>query len=207
MNCHNKIIILDYTFPRSFELSSREKKTEKENKNRNKIAIWTLKGLALYCLCCVLCPIACACPCVYIYPHFRPVNSTASIPPHKHSSTDYQRISLFLLLVKAYKAVLLLRLTPPTHPTQHKPSPPSPHSSSPFETLHIQPIMSTRAPTSSTQRSRAEQLVALPSLSCALSSLPQATSINNVAIHASTLAQRNAESEAKVRSRAEGANG
>lgn len=62
--------------------------------------------------------------------------------------------------------------------------------------------MSARAhsSTASTQRSRAEQLVALPSLSCALSSLPQAKSISNVAIHQSTLAHRNADSEAKVRS-------
>ncbi|KAJ3481485.1 hypothetical protein NLI96_g7636 [Meripilus lineatus] len=45
-----------------------------------------------------------------------------------------------------------------------------------------------------------EQIIALPSLSCALSALPQAKSVDSVALHpASMSAQRAAESEAKLR--------
>lgn len=50
----------------------------------------------------------------------------------------------------------------------------------------------------STSASRAEHLVALPSLSCALSSLPQAKSLDQLSLHPSSLAHRAAESEAKV---------
>ena len=47
---------------------------------------------------------------------------------------------------------------------------------------------------------RKEQLMALPSLSCSLSSLPQARSIGQVSLHPSSMsAQHAAESEAKVR--------
>ncbi|KAH0826325.1 hypothetical protein J3R83DRAFT_5277 [Lanmaoa asiatica] len=46
---------------------------------------------------------------------------------------------------------------------------------------------------------RNDKLVALPSLSCALSSLPQATSLDSVSLHPSMYAQHAAESEAKVR--------
>ena len=46
---------------------------------------------------------------------------------------------------------------------------------------------------------RHDKLVALPSLSCALSSLPQATSLDSVSLHPSMYAQHAAESEAKVR--------
>ena len=49
-----------------------------------------------------------------------------------------------------------------------------------------------------TPAKRAEQLAALPSLSHALSSLPQARSLDHVALHHPTLAQRGPESEAKV---------
>ncbi|KAH9846404.1 hypothetical protein C2E23DRAFT_853144 [Lenzites betulinus] len=42
------------------------------------------------------------------------------------------------------------------------------------------------------------QLVALPSLACSLSSLPQAKSIDGLSLHHSMLAQRNAESQAKL---------
>jgi len=44
----------------------------------------------------------------------------------------------------------------------------------------------------------AEKLMALPSLSCALSSLPQAKSMDSVSLHQSMYAQRAAEGEAKV---------
>ncbi|PAV17730.1 hypothetical protein PNOK_0621600 [Pyrrhoderma noxium] len=50
-----------------------------------------------------------------------------------------------------------------------------------------------------TPAKRAEQLAALPSLSHALSSLPQARSLDHVALHHPTLAQRGPESEAKLR--------
>lgn len=43
------------------------------------------------------------------------------------------------------------------------------------------------------------KIVALPSLSCSLSSLPQAKNMNNVSLHPTMYAQRAAESEAKVR--------
>ena len=47
---------------------------------------------------------------------------------------------------------------------------------------------------------RKEQLMALPSLSCSLSSLPQARSLEQVSLHPSSMsAQLAAESEAKVR--------
>jgi hypothetical protein len=45
---------------------------------------------------------------------------------------------------------------------------------------------------------RNNNLVALPSLSCALSSLPQATSLDSVSLHPSMYAQHAADSEAKV---------
>ncbi|KAG8221671.1 hypothetical protein J3R82DRAFT_1956 [Butyriboletus roseoflavus] len=45
---------------------------------------------------------------------------------------------------------------------------------------------------------RHDKLVALPSLSCALSSLPQATSLDSVSLHPSMYAQHAADSEAKV---------
>lgn len=48
---------------------------------------------------------------------------------------------------------------------------------------------------------RNDNLVALPSLSCALSSLPQATSLDSVSLHPSMYAQHAADSEAKVRPR------
>ena len=47
---------------------------------------------------------------------------------------------------------------------------------------------------------RHDKLVALPSFSCALSSLPQATSLDSVSLHPSMYTQHAAESEAKVRS-------
>lgn len=46
---------------------------------------------------------------------------------------------------------------------------------------------------------RHDKLVALPSLSCALSSLPQATSLDSVSLHPSMYAQHAADSEAKAR--------
>ncbi|KIM86553.1 hypothetical protein PILCRDRAFT_815790 [Piloderma croceum F 1598] len=44
----------------------------------------------------------------------------------------------------------------------------------------------------------ADRLMALPSLSCALSSLPQAKSMDSVSLHQSMYAQRAAEGEAKL---------
>ncbi|KAN0082799.1 hypothetical protein V8E55_008594 [Tylopilus felleus] len=46
---------------------------------------------------------------------------------------------------------------------------------------------------------RHDKLVALPSFSCALSSLPQATSLDSVSLHPSMYTQHAAESEAKLR--------
>ncbi|KAH7921515.1 hypothetical protein BV22DRAFT_727163 [Leucogyrophana mollusca] len=46
---------------------------------------------------------------------------------------------------------------------------------------------------------RADKLVALPSLSCSLSSLPQAKSMDSVSLHPNMYAQRAAESEAKLK--------
>ncbi|KAH9896791.1 hypothetical protein C8Q73DRAFT_687049 [Cubamyces lactineus] len=51
---------------------------------------------------------------------------------------------------------------------------------------------------SSTKSIPPESLVALPSLACSLSSLPQAKSIDGLSLHHSMLAQRNAESQAKL---------
>lgn len=44
----------------------------------------------------------------------------------------------------------------------------------------------------------AENIVSLPSLSCALSSLPQATNMSNVSLHQNMYAKRAADSQAKV---------
>ncbi|RPD65399.1 hypothetical protein L227DRAFT_570724 [Lentinus tigrinus ALCF2SS1-6] len=51
---------------------------------------------------------------------------------------------------------------------------------------------------SSTNSIPPEQLIALPSLACSLSSLPQAKSIDGLSLHPTMLAQRNAESQAKL---------
>ncbi|KAG1734205.1 uncharacterized protein EDB91DRAFT_1225726 [Suillus paluster] len=58
--------------------------------------------------------------------------------------------------------------------------------------------MTTLQPSNS-QGLRAEKLVALPSLSCGLSSLPQAKSMDSVSLHPNMYAQRAAESEAKLK--------
>jgi hypothetical protein len=52
---------------------------------------------------------------------------------------------------------------------------------------------------SNSRRAPADKLVALPSLSSGLSSLPQAKSMASVSLHPNMYAQRAAESEAKVR--------
>ncbi|KAI6157221.1 hypothetical protein BKA82DRAFT_126175 [Pisolithus tinctorius] len=57
----------------------------------------------------------------------------------------------------------------------------------------------TTVPPSNAQGTRANKLVALPSLSCALSSLPQATSLASVSLHPSMYTQHAAESEAKLK--------
>ncbi|KAH9919465.1 uncharacterized protein BXZ73DRAFT_80337 [Epithele typhae] len=51
---------------------------------------------------------------------------------------------------------------------------------------------------SSTYSIPPQQLVALPSLASSLCSLPQAKSIDSLSLHPSMLAQRNAESQAKL---------
>ncbi|KAG1741670.1 hypothetical protein EDB19DRAFT_2038722 [Suillus lakei] len=58
--------------------------------------------------------------------------------------------------------------------------------------------MTTLQPSNS-QGLRAEKLVALPSLSCGLSSLPQAKSMDSVSLHPNMYAQRAAQSEAKLK--------
>ncbi|KAG6333097.1 hypothetical protein ID866_5988 [Astraeus odoratus] len=50
-----------------------------------------------------------------------------------------------------------------------------------------------------TQGHRTNKLVALPSLACSLSSLPQATSLDSVSLHPNMYSQRAAESEAKLK--------
>ncbi|KAH9950704.1 hypothetical protein B0H21DRAFT_721155 [Amylocystis lapponica] len=58
---------------------------------------------------------------------------------------------------------------------------------------------STSSSTSSSSSSTTpQQLISLPSLSCSLSALPQAKSVDNVSLHPTMSAQRAAESEAKV---------
>lgn len=64
--------------------------------------------------------------------------------------------------------------------------------------LCLSSVMTT-VPPSNAQGVRANKLVALPSLSCALSSLPQATSLDSVSLHPNMYAQRAAESEAKLK--------
>lgn len=63
--------------------------------------------------------------------------------------------------------------------------------------------MSTKSGSSRSSASSAippESLIALPSLACSLSSLPQATSLDGIALHPSSMsAQRAAESEAKLK--------
>ncbi|EJF63938.1 hypothetical protein BD309DRAFT_704479 [Dichomitus squalens] len=51
---------------------------------------------------------------------------------------------------------------------------------------------------SSTKSIPPAQLISLPSLSCSLSSLPQAKSIDGLSLHPTMLAQHNAESQAKL---------
>ncbi|PPQ99418.1 hypothetical protein CVT24_005405 [Panaeolus cyanescens] len=51
---------------------------------------------------------------------------------------------------------------------------------------------------SSSSKAVPSNLVAFPSVSSALNSLPQATSIHNVSLHPNMYAQRAAESEAKL---------
>ncbi|KAG1814652.1 uncharacterized protein BJ212DRAFT_1361153 [Suillus subaureus] len=58
--------------------------------------------------------------------------------------------------------------------------------------------MTTHQPSNS-QGLRAEKLVALPSLTCGLSSLPQAKSMDSVSLHPNMYAQRAAQSEAKLK--------
>ncbi|KAJ8581174.1 hypothetical protein M405DRAFT_832981 [Rhizopogon salebrosus TDB-379] len=52
---------------------------------------------------------------------------------------------------------------------------------------------------SNSRRAPADKLVALPSLSSGLSSLPQAKSMASVSLHPNMYAQRAAESEAKLK--------
>ncbi|TCD67619.1 hypothetical protein EIP91_012184 [Steccherinum ochraceum] len=63
----------------------------------------------------------------------------------------------------------------------------------------MQKSTSSRSSASSTASLPRDQLVALPSLANSLSSLPQAKTLDNLALHSSSSAQRNAESEAKLR--------
>lgn len=69
----------------------------------------------------------------------------------------------------------------------------------------LQPTMSSHythstAPNALAYKTRADQLTALPSLQYSLSTLPQAKSIDQVALHQSTVRGLGAESEQKVRS-------
>ncbi|TFK93436.1 hypothetical protein K466DRAFT_561746 [Polyporus arcularius HHB13444] len=51
---------------------------------------------------------------------------------------------------------------------------------------------------SSSNSTPPDQLISLPSLACSLSALPQAKSIDGLSLHPSRIAQRNAESQAKL---------
>ncbi|KZT70549.1 hypothetical protein DAEQUDRAFT_725059 [Daedalea quercina L-15889] len=63
----------------------------------------------------------------------------------------------------------------------------------------MQKSTSSSSSSSSSSTSAPPQLVALPSLSCQLSSLPQARSLDHVSLHHNSMsAQRAAESEAKL---------
>lgn len=78
---------------------------------------------------------------------------------------------------------------------QHIPSSPTIHCSFFVDTC-TSVTMSSRD--SSSSKGVPSNLVAFPSVSSALNSLPQATSIHNVSLHPNMYAQRAAESEAKV---------
>ncbi|KAI5119410.1 hypothetical protein M0805_004897 [Coniferiporia weirii] len=95
-------------------------------------------------------------------------------------------------LLAPQRSVLVLPSPPTSSPPAlgptTKPTPPILYAS-----------MATRTASSPTAQKRAEQLVALPSLSRALSSLPQAQSLDHVSLHQPTLASRAQESEAKLR--------
>ena len=75
-----------------------------------------------------------------------------------------------------------------------------PSCRSPFtrSARHAFPTQKSDSSASSTKSIPPSQLIALPSLSCSLSSLPQAKSIDGLSLHPTMLAQRNAESQAKV---------
>ncbi|KAF9044353.1 hypothetical protein BJ165DRAFT_1480677 [Panaeolus papilionaceus] len=78
---------------------------------------------------------------------------------------------------------------------QHIPSSPTIHCSFFVDTC-TSITMSSRD--SSSSKGVPSNLVAFPSVSSALNSLPQATSIHNVSLHPNMYAQRAAESEAKL---------
>jgi len=83
-------------------------------------------------------------------------------------------------------------------------SPPGPSLSSPTPSAILLVQMSTRSHALDASKNatnlRKEQLMALPSVSCSLSSLPQARSLDHVCLHPSSMsAQHAADSEAKLR--------
>lgn len=86
----------------------------------------------------------------------------------------------------------------------HIPSHPLPLAH-PFSTLSVGRhflciTMTTRQQTCQPNKGvSADRLMALPSLSCSLSSLPQAKTMDSVSLHQSMYAQRAAEGEAKAR--------
>lgn len=86
----------------------------------------------------------------------------------------------------------------------HIPSHPLPLAH-PFSTLSVGRhflciTMTTRQQTCQPSKGvSADRLMALPSLSCSLSSLPQAKTMDSVSLHQSMYAQRAAEGEAKAR--------
>ena len=68
----------------------------------------------------------------------------------------------------------------------------------PSSVTRTMPSQKSESSASSTRSIPPDQLIALPSLACSLSSLPQAKSIDGLSLHPTMLAQRNAESQAKV---------
>ena len=97
----------------------------------------------------------------------------------------YKRVRYPVFYLPSKVSASLSRPPPPPLPT--------PHTS----------FVSTTSPMDAAQNAkilRKEQLMSLPSLSCSLSTLPQARSLEQVQLHPSSMsAQLAAESEAKVR--------
>ena len=114
--------------------------------------------------------------------------------------------SVVSAVLQAYTAIphqlstLIASPSRPLHPlcTPSRPLHPHPRLATLLQVTRNMPSQKSDSSASSTRSIPPEQLIALPSLACSLSSLPQAKSIDGLSLHPSMLAQRNAESQAKV---------